>query len=124
MQAYGAIPSSPSNSSPRSLTLVVALGVSVLLLVRADTSLTNFFAFLLGSQSSLPAVEYFCNYASTAILFDFFLQVCVCLSQAKAQFAVRSRRLLSPSPYTRGKPKFCSLIRGVDVTPGWTFAAV
>lgn len=40
-----------------------------------DTSLTNFFAFLLGSQSSLPAVEYFCLYASVSILFDFFLQV-------------------------------------------------
>ena len=40
----------------------------------ADTSLTNFFAFLLGSASSLPAVEYFCNYACTAILFDFVLQ--------------------------------------------------
>lgn len=40
-----------------------------------DTSLTNFFAFLLGSQSSLPAVEYFCLYACTAILFDFLLQV-------------------------------------------------
>ncbi|CAM9351224.1 unnamed protein product, partial [Laminaria digitata] len=40
----------------------------------ADTSLTNFFAFLLGSSTSLPAVEYFCVYAGVAILFDFFLQ--------------------------------------------------
>ncbi|CAN0336849.1 unnamed protein product, partial [Ascophyllum nodosum] len=39
------------------------------------TSLTNFIAFMLGSTSSLPAVEYFCLYAGTAILFDFFLQV-------------------------------------------------
>ncbi|CAN0513627.1 unnamed protein product, partial [Ectocarpus sp. 12 AP-2014] len=39
-----------------------------------DTSLTNFFAFLLGSLTSLPAVEYFCLYAATAILFDFILQ--------------------------------------------------
>lgn len=48
---------------------------SVRLFVLPDTSLTNFFAFILGSNSSLPAVEYFCLYASTAILFDFFLQV-------------------------------------------------
>lgn len=41
----------------------------------ADTSLTNVFAFMLGSSSSLPVVEYFCIYAGTAILFDFFLQV-------------------------------------------------
>ena len=40
-----------------------------------DTSLTNFFAFILGSTTSLPAVEYFCLYAGMAILFDFFLQV-------------------------------------------------
>lgn len=41
----------------------------------ADTSLTNFFAFALGSLSLLPAVEYFCYYAAAAILFDFVLQV-------------------------------------------------
>ena len=40
----------------------------------ADTSLTNVFAFILGSTTSLPAVEYFCIYAGIAILFDFFLQ--------------------------------------------------
>ena len=40
----------------------------------ADTSLTNFFAFMLGSATSLPAVEYFCIYAGVAILFNFFLQ--------------------------------------------------
>ncbi|CAN0203161.1 unnamed protein product [Ascophyllum nodosum] len=39
------------------------------------TSLTNFVSFMLGSTSSLPAVEYFCLYAGTAILFDYFLQV-------------------------------------------------
>eukprot|EP00904_Undaria_pinnatifida_P008217 jgi/Undpi1/4525/HiC_scaffold_18.g07879.m1 len=39
------------------------------------TSLTNFFAFMLGTTSSLPVVEYFCLYAGTAILFDFFLQM-------------------------------------------------
>ncbi|CAN0119730.1 unnamed protein product, partial [Pylaiella littoralis] len=38
------------------------------------TSMTNFFAFMLGSATSLPAVEYFCLYAGTAILFDFILQ--------------------------------------------------
>lgn len=41
----------------------------------ADTSMTNFFAFMLGSATSLPAVEYFCLYAGTAILFDFVMQV-------------------------------------------------
>lgn len=39
------------------------------------TSLTNFFAFMLGSTSSLPAVRGFCLYAGTAILFDFVLQM-------------------------------------------------
>ncbi|CAN0202463.1 unnamed protein product, partial [Hapterophycus canaliculatus] len=38
------------------------------------TSLTNFFAFLLGSNSALPAVEYFCLYACVAILFNYLLQ--------------------------------------------------
>ncbi|CAN0400933.1 unnamed protein product, partial [Hapterophycus canaliculatus] len=38
------------------------------------TSLTNFSAFLVGSITRLPAVEYFCIYAATAILFDFVLQ--------------------------------------------------
>lgn len=37
--------------------------------------MTNFFAFMLGSATSLPAVEYFCLYVGTAILFDFFMQV-------------------------------------------------
>ncbi|CAM9760685.1 unnamed protein product, partial [Choristocarpus tenellus] len=39
------------------------------------TSLTDFLAFMLGSTTSLPAVEYFCFYAGTAILFDYLLQV-------------------------------------------------
>eukprot|EP00752_Nemacystus_decipiens_P014689 g13085.t1 len=41
------------------------------------TSLTNFSAFLLGSITKLPAVEYFCVYAATSILFVFVLQVTV-----------------------------------------------
>lgn len=41
----------------------------------ADTSLTNFSAFMLGSLTALPAVQYFCLYAGTAILFDFVFQV-------------------------------------------------
>ncbi|CBN79517.1 conserved unknown protein [Ectocarpus siliculosus] len=53
----------------------VALGVKRCGLSVTYTSLTNFFAFLLGAQSSLPAVQYFCLYAATAILFDFFLQM-------------------------------------------------
>ncbi|CAN0008284.1 unnamed protein product [Ectocarpus sp. 12 AP-2014] len=52
----------------------IALGVKRCGLSVTYTSLTNFFAFLLGSMTSLPAVEYFCLYAATAILFDFFLQ--------------------------------------------------
>ncbi|CAM9506157.1 unnamed protein product [Ectocarpus sp. 12 AP-2014] len=52
----------------------VALGVKRCGVSVTYTSLTNFFAFLLGSMTSLPAVEYFCLYAATAILFDFFLQ--------------------------------------------------
>ncbi|CAM9850692.1 unnamed protein product, partial [Ectocarpus sp. 12 AP-2014] len=53
----------------------VALGVKRCGVSITYTSLTNFFAFLLGSLTSLPAVEYFCLYAATAILFDFFLQM-------------------------------------------------
>ncbi|CAN0568842.1 unnamed protein product, partial [Ectocarpus sp. 12 AP-2014] len=53
----------------------VALGVKRCGVSITYTSLTNFFAFLLGSMTSLPAVEYFCLYAATAILFDFFLQM-------------------------------------------------
>ncbi|CAM9359742.1 unnamed protein product, partial [Ectocarpus fasciculatus] len=52
----------------------VALGVKRCGVSVTYTSMTNFFAFILGSMSSLPAVEYFCLYAATAILFDFFLQ--------------------------------------------------
>ncbi|CAM9472608.1 unnamed protein product [Ascophyllum nodosum] len=53
----------------------VALGLKRCGVSITYTSLTNFFAFILGSTTSLPAVEYFCLYAGTAILFDFFLQV-------------------------------------------------
>ncbi|CAM9459401.1 unnamed protein product [Scytosiphon promiscuus] len=52
----------------------IALGVKRCGVSVTYTSLTNFFAFLLGSMSSLPAVEYFCLYACTAIFFDFVLQ--------------------------------------------------
>ncbi|CAM9554027.1 unnamed protein product, partial [Laminaria digitata] len=52
----------------------IALGLKRCGVSVTYTSLTNFFAFVLGSTSSLPAVEYFCWYAATAILFDFFLQ--------------------------------------------------
>ncbi|CAM9472679.1 unnamed protein product, partial [Ascophyllum nodosum] len=53
----------------------VALGLKRCGVSITYTSLTNFFAFILGSTTSLPAVEYFCIYAGTAIIFDFFLQV-------------------------------------------------
>jgi hypothetical protein len=39
------------------------------------TSLTDFFAFLVGSNTTLPALSKFSIYCSVAILFDFALQV-------------------------------------------------
>ena len=39
------------------------------------TSLTDIFAFLIGSNTSLPALRNFCFYAAIGILFDFFFQV-------------------------------------------------
>lgn len=39
------------------------------------TSVTDFFAFLLGAVSSLPAVRHFCIYASVSICSVFFFQV-------------------------------------------------
>lgn len=57
------------------LSVMMSLLVCLSLCVCADTSLTNFSAFMLGSLTALPAVEYFCLYAGTAILFDFVLQV-------------------------------------------------
>lgn len=63
--------------------------VSILSL--SDTSLTNFSAFLLGSVTSLPAVEYFSIYAATTILFDFLLQV-----RAASLFVRRIPYSLSP----------------------------
>ncbi|CAM9426094.1 unnamed protein product [Chrysoparadoxa australica] len=38
------------------------------------TTLTDVFAFILGTLTSLPAVRYFCIYAAFWILFDFMLQ--------------------------------------------------
>uniref|UniRef100_A0A7S1UKD5 SSD domain-containing protein n=1 Tax=Phaeomonas parva TaxID=124430 RepID=A0A7S1UKD5_9STRA len=45
-------------------------GVSILY-----TSATDFCAFMLGSMSNLPGIEYMCRYAAVAILCDFLLQV-------------------------------------------------
>ncbi|KAG5176686.1 patched family-domain-containing protein [Tribonema minus] len=39
------------------------------------TSIINFMVFMLGANSTLPAIEYFCIYAGVAVLFDFLLQV-------------------------------------------------
>jgi predicted RND superfamily exporter protein len=39
------------------------------------TSLTDFFAFLVGSNTSLPALSKFSVYCAVGILFDFALQV-------------------------------------------------
>lgn len=39
------------------------------------TTLTDFVAFLAGSTSTLPAIQYFCKYAAVAVLFDYFYQI-------------------------------------------------
>jgi Niemann-Pick C1 protein len=39
------------------------------------TSLTDIFAFIIGSNTTLPALRNFCFYAAFGILFDFFFQV-------------------------------------------------
>jgi len=39
------------------------------------TSMTDVFAFLIGSNTSLPALRYFCIYAAVGILFDFLYQI-------------------------------------------------
>ena len=39
------------------------------------TSLTDIFAFIIGSNTTLPALRNFCFYAAVGILFDFFFQV-------------------------------------------------
>eukprot|EP00752_Nemacystus_decipiens_P008590 g7670.t1 len=102
----------------------VALGVKRCGVSITYTSLTNFFAFLLGSQSALPAVQYFCLYASVSILFDFFLQmtafVAVLTMDANRQKAGRvdccccftSKKYLAQQEE--------GIRRGVDLTPGNT----
>ncbi|CAM9184764.1 unnamed protein product [Chrysoparadoxa australica] len=60
------------STSDRCVTALGRCGMSV-----TFTSLTDFFGFLLGGFSSFPAVKYFCCYAATAVLFDFFFQVTV-----------------------------------------------
>lgn len=62
-------------SDKRRVTTLVMNPGPVYFVRCADTSMTNFFAFMLGSATSLPAVKYFCLYAGAAILFDFFMQV-------------------------------------------------
>ncbi|CAM9414497.1 unnamed protein product, partial [Hapterophycus canaliculatus] len=57
------------------------------------TSLTNFFAFLLGSNSALPAVEYFCLYACPCCKAlrgggDSLFFLCVCHQQMTAFVAL------------------------------------
>merc|ERR1712159_380976 len=39
------------------------------------TSITDFFAFVAGSYSSLPAIQVFCVYSAFGVLFDFAYQV-------------------------------------------------
>lgn len=59
----------------RSASSAVLMRLFAFLFSLPDTSLTNFSAFLLGSMTKLPGVEYFCVYAATSILFVFILQV-------------------------------------------------
>ena len=64
------------------------------------TSLTNFFAFSLGSLSQIPAIRWFCYSASVAILCDYVLQ----LTFFVACMAVAERRedARAASPETLG----------------------
>eukprot|EP00045_Choanoeca_perplexa_P017392 m.252050 g.252050 ORF g.252050 m.252050 type:complete len:932 (-) comp17525_c0_seq6:1882-4677(-) len=41
------------------------------------TSVTDVVAFAAGTNTALPAIEYFCTYAAFGVLFDFFLQCTV-----------------------------------------------
>jgi len=62
---------SESESSPRRLALALAhAGPSITL-----TSLTDFFAFMIGSNTSLPALSAFCIYAGVGVVFCFIFQV-------------------------------------------------
>ena len=44
------------------------------------TSMTDFFTFMLGIFSQLPAMQSFAVYASMGVLFDFLYQVCKLLN--------------------------------------------
>ena len=44
------------------------------------TSMTNFLAFSLGSITVIPAVQWFCIYASVTILCDFLIQLTLFLA--------------------------------------------
>ena len=50
--------------------LMESAGVSITV-----TSCTNFAAFMLGSISSIPAIQYFCLYAGISIICDYLLQI-------------------------------------------------
>eukprot|EP00232_Nephroselmis_pyriformis_P018236 CAMPEP_0182899448 /NCGR_PEP_ID=MMETSP0034_2-20130328/28076_1 /TAXON_ID=156128 /ORGANISM="Nephroselmis pyriformis, Strain CCMP717" /LENGTH=896 /DNA_ID=CAMNT_0025033481 /DNA_START=90 /DNA_END=2780 /DNA_ORIENTATION=+ len=61
----------PNDEIPIRLSKALGLsGTSVTV-----TSLTDFFAFAVGSQTSLPALRNFCLYAAIGIMVDFMLQV-------------------------------------------------
>eukprot|EP00854_Cymbomonas_tetramitiformis_P015088 gene15088-17839_t len=61
----------PGQSTPDRLkVMLMEAGPSITL-----TSMTDFFAFMIGANTSLPALRYFCIYAAVGILFDFILQV-------------------------------------------------
>lgn len=55
-------------------------GVSV-----AVASITNFFAFIIGSNTLLPALAAFSVYAALGLLFDLLLQVCPLGSRMSCQ---------------------------------------
>jgi predicted RND superfamily exporter protein len=59
------------------------------------TSLTNFIAFALGSITVIPAVNWFCIYASVAIICDFLIQMA-----GLALFSCSSRFHFWPSAFS------------------------
>jgi len=60
-------------SLPRTERIARSLSVSAVSIT--ITSLTNFFAFIVGSLTKLPAMSGFCLYASYSVLFDYLLQI-------------------------------------------------
>eukprot|EP00325_Prymnesiales_sp_UTEX-LB-985_P009703 CAMPEP_0174694160 /NCGR_PEP_ID=MMETSP1094-20130205/789_1 /TAXON_ID=156173 /ORGANISM="Chrysochromulina brevifilum, Strain UTEX LB 985" /LENGTH=1057 /DNA_ID=CAMNT_0015890313 /DNA_START=102 /DNA_END=3275 /DNA_ORIENTATION=+ len=88
----------------RMATAMAHAGVSITI-----TSITDLFAFLLGTMSRLPALSGFCTFAAIGILFDFIFQITF-FAGWMAFDAYRERKqkvdlcpcLCSPTPATTG----------------------